>query len=97
MNKLESYKNIIVPIIEKHVPQAKIVLYGSRARRDDREGSDIDISLDNGTVIDEYVMSKVIGDLEESSLPIPFDIVDFRAVSDEMQGKIKKDGILWKE
>ncbi len=37
------YKTILVPIITKHLPGAEIILYGSRARGDEREGSDIDI------------------------------------------------------
>ena len=42
-NSIEKYKNIILPIIIKYIPQAKVILYGSRARQDAREGSDIDI------------------------------------------------------
>ncbi len=47
----DKYKKIIVPIILKHVPQAKIILYGSRARMDESDGSDIDIALDMGRKI----------------------------------------------
>lgn len=93
----EVYKNIIVPIIEKYAPNAKIILYGSRARGDAREGSDIDVALDTGKKIDRFVISNIIGDLEESNLPINFDIVDFRVVSEKMQQRILRDGVIWKE
>jgi predicted nucleotidyltransferase len=92
----EAYKAIIMPIITKHLPNAKIILYGSRARGDFRRGSDIDVALDMGHTIDTLIMSNILGDLEESKLPINFDIVDFWRMSEDMQKEILKDGILWK-
>ena len=96
-NLTESYKKIIIPIIIKYLPNVKIILYGSRARGDYREGSDIDIALDTGHKIDNLVMSNINGDLEDSRLPINFDIVDFRMVSEKMQQRILGDGVIWKE
>lgn len=96
-NFTELYKEIIVPIIVKYAPDAKIILYGSRARGDFREGSDIDVALDMGNKMDTLIISKIIGGLEESSLPIKFDIVDFKRVSPEMQKEILKDGVVWKQ
>jgi predicted nucleotidyltransferase len=95
MEKLETYKKIIMPIIQKYAPNAKIIVYGSRARQDAREGSDIDIALDSGSKIDTLIMSYITGDLEESNLVIPFDIVDFHAMPEDMQENIIKDGVKW--
>lgn len=98
MNKnTEIYKHIILPIIKKYAPHAKIILYGSRARNDAREGSDIDIALDMGEKINDIVMSMIHGDLEESNLPICFDVIDFQAVSERMQKEILKDGVIWQK
>jgi uncharacterized protein len=91
------YKNIIVPIIVNYLPDAKIILYGSRARGDAREGSDIDVALDIGKEIDRLVIFNIVGDLEESNLPINFDIVDFTKVSLDMQKRILRDGVIWKK
>jgi len=91
------YRDIIVPIVIKHAPTVRIILYGSRARLDAREGSDVDIALDAGKKIDKLIMNKIIDNLEESRLPICFDIVDFASVSQDMQKEIMKDGIIWKE
>lgn len=96
-NNSEKYKNIILPLIAKHAPEAKVILYGSRARGDARAGSDIDVALDMGSRIDLSVMSKIMGDLEESNLPIAFDVVDFYGISEKMQQEIVKDGVVWKQ
>lgn len=89
------YQKIILPIIKKHLPKASIILYGSRARNEDKEGADIDIALKAEEKIDRAVLSSLISDIEESPLPIKFDIVDFFAVSSEMQKAIMKDGVIW--
>lgn len=93
----EKYREIIVPIILKHFPNAKIILYGSRARKQDRQGSDIDVAIDIGKKIEGHTMAMIRGDIEESNLPIPFDIVDLHSVSEDMIEAIKKDGIVWQK
>ena len=96
-SKIEEYKNLIVPIIVTHLPKVRIILYGSRAHGDWGGGSDIDIALDLGRKIDSAILSNIIGDIEESILPIKFDIVDFHNVSEEMRQEILKNGIQWQE
>ena len=96
-NRLEKYKNIIMPIIERYLPDAKIILYGSRARGDFKGGSDIDIALDMGTTIDNKLMNSITWDLEDSDLPINFDIVDFVKMSEDMKKNIVRDGVIWKK
>lgn len=93
----QKYKKIIMPIILKYLPNVKIILYGSRARADAHEGSDIDIALDAGKKIEDAQMTTIIGELEESNLPINFDIVDFYTISERMQQEILKDGIIWQK
>jgi predicted nucleotidyltransferase len=96
-SKLEKYKKIIMPIIERHVPNAKIILYGSRARGDFEEGADINIALDMGEKIDSWLIYPIMLNLEDSNLPIFFSVVDFAKVSEEFRKNILKDGIMWKE
>lgn len=93
----EAYKAIILPIIIKYLPNSKVLLYGSRARQDDKPGSDIDIALDLGKKIDPTILSNIKGDLEESNLPINYDIIDLYTASEQMQANIRKDGVLWQQ
>lgn len=96
-SKLEKYKKIIMPIIEKHVPNAKIILYGSRARGDFEEGADINIALDMDKKIDSWLVYALLLDLHDSDLPILFDVVDFAKVSEDFKKNILRDGIMLRE
>jgi len=94
---MQHYKDLLVGIILKHLPYVKIILYGSRARGDWKEGSDIDIALQAETKIDPLILATIMADIEESTLPINFDIVDFNAVSEDMRKEILKYGIIWQK
>jgi predicted nucleotidyltransferase len=96
-NKTSEYKDILLPIILQHLPDSKVILYGSRARGDFHVGSDIDIAIDNHKKIKGAIIGAIIYDIEESIIPITFDIVDFWSVSDEMSKNILKDAVIWKE
>ncbi len=94
MNFEEDKKKIIL-IIKKHIPDAKIYLFGSRARGKNSPGSDIDIALDAGEKIDRFFIGNINEDLEESNIPFCVDIIDFYDVSDGMKKQIIKERILW--
>lgn len=97
ISNTETYKAIIIPLIKQHLPNAKIILYGSRAREDDRSGSDIDIALDNESEIDTSTMADIINVIDESILPIKFDIVDLHTVSEALKQDIKNEGVVWEK
>jgi uncharacterized protein len=93
--KTEQYRDIVIPIILKYLPDVKILLFGSRARCDERGSSNIDIALDAGYAIDEDTMSHILTDMKESELPIAFNIVDFNTVSAKIQETILEDAVTW--
>ena len=91
----QEYMDLVGLIIRKYLPKAKIVLYGSRARREHSHGADIDVAIDNGGRVDKTVFSIIKDAIGDSKLPIMYDIVDYHAVSERMQKEILKDGITW--
>ncbi len=91
----ERYKNRLIELITKHLPHTSIYLYGSRARKDHREGSDVDLALDNKKKIGRSIISDIKEDLEESTIPLFVDVVDVHDVSSEFLKEIKKDWIQW--
>ena len=91
----KKYKKILLTIIEKYVPGCKVYLFGSRARRTHQSGADIDLAIDTGKTVDYEVIFKILGDIEETTIPLFVDVVDLYSASDELKSEVEKDGILW--
>ena len=89
-------KNKLVGILSVLFPDAKIYLFGSRARGTATEFSDIDIALDEGKTIDRLRIGEAVAMLNESNIPYKIEIVDMHELPEAMVQQIKKDGILWK-
>ena len=86
---IEKIKNEISKFAVKHNIK-KIILFGSRARGDNGERSDIDIAVSGGDFLNFYA------DVQEDfpSL-LSFDIVNLdKKISIELQNEIKRDGVL---
>ena len=93
----KKYKKILLDIIEKYVPGCNVYLFGSRARRTHQSGADVDLAIDAGKSVDYSIVFKILGDIEETTIPLFVDVVDLYSASDEFKGEVKKDGILWTE
>ena len=89
------YKEKLIEIISKHLPEATIYLYGSRARGDQSKGSDVDLALDIGKPIDLSIISAIKEEIEESNIPLFVDLIDTQTVSPDFLASIKKDWIKW--
>lgn len=77
-------------------PSAKIYLFGSRARGDYTERSDIDIAIDLGRQMEFSEIALARGVLEGLNLPEKIDVVDMHSIPAAMKGFILKEGVLWK-
>ena len=93
----EKTKKKIVDLISVILPEAKIYLFGSRARQDFRQSSDIDIALNMGEMIDFGDMLEIKDVLNATNIPQKIDVVDMNLISKEMRTEIETEGILWKE
>lgn len=89
MNLPENAKNGIIKLAEEYGIE-KVILFGSRARGDNRERSDIDIAVSGGNVI-EFAL-----DAEEKiDTLLMFDIVNLdKYVQPELIAEIEKDGVV---
>lgn len=92
----KEHKECISIILKKHFPQARIVLFGSRATGKNRPGSDIDISIDEGKAIDFSRIAQARDELEESSIPYKIDLVDYATMTPEFREEVGKKGVVWK-
>jgi len=91
----KKYKDELIAIVHKHVPGCTIYLFGSRALDKEYSGSDIDIALDTGKVIDHKKLLAIQLDFDETTIPMEMDLVDLCAVSQELKDDILREGVKW--
>ena len=94
--RFNRYKKTLLKIIHTQLPNCKIYIFGSRARNDHSQGSDIDLALDLGTKIDSTKMYNIQDEMEESTVPLHVDLVDIHNISGKFKEEVLKEGILWK-
>lgn len=97
-DQIRLYQNDIVSVIQKHIPEAKLYLFGSgvfgacigdvkTTRRD------IDIALDTGCEIDHVVLANICKDIDALKIPYYIDIIDLYGVYDTMRDYILETGV----
>ena len=93
-----NYKKEVIHAVEYHLPDAKIILFGSRARGTAKNGSDIDIALDNnGHEIQPRELVRMRATFENLTIPLMVDVVDLNAIDPAFKKLILKEGIEWKK
>lgn len=89
-------KHKIIAVISALIPEAKIYLFGSRARGTNSQFADIDLALDAGKPLPSVDVDEAKSMLQESNIIYPIEIVDFYQISSAMQAEILKDRVIWK-
>jgi predicted nucleotidyltransferase len=69
-------------VFENYLEIEEVIVYGSRAKGNFREGSDIDITLKGENLSDE-IRSKVWLDIDDLNIPYLFDISIFNQLKSE--------------
>ena len=80
-------------ILARHVPDAEVWVFGSRATGQSKKYSDLDLCIKANHPLGLDVMSALAEDFSESDLPWKVDIVDWWCVSDEFRAIIGRDRI----
>ena len=96
-HSLAKYESRMRKIFSLAIPDKsyRISLYGSRARGDDRDGSDVDLAI-SGESITDGDLSHVRGFCEESTITLNLDLVYLGKIDDKLTSRIKAEGVtLW--
>lgn len=89
---VEELKNIIVPIAEKY-QLSQVYLFGSFARGDYDEDSDIDIRIEKGNLKGMFALCGFYTELEEV-LERKVDVLTTGSLSESFLENIKKDEVM---
>ena len=90
------YKQMILDAMHYHFPNARIILFGSRAREDNEETADIDIAIDTGQRIKLYDLRRANVTMEHLILPLNVDLIDLNSTLKELKEEIIREGKVWK-
>ena len=74
---------------------AKAILFGSRARGDARQWSDIDLAVDGGLDFPPSILSALREAFEESNILLNVDVVDLRDASTDVRAAVLREGVPW--
>ena len=78
----ESAVQKICGVLSRHPQVKKAILYGSRAKGNYKNGSDIDLTLRGSADLTLNVIYKILNDLDELLLPYTIDLSIFDDISD---------------
>ena len=94
MLSIEEIKSYITPVVEKY-PVEKVILFGSYARGDAKETSDVDLVVESGGKMWNRKIFALGGDLLEA-LPVRVDVYDILEIANpsNMYENIRKDGVV---
>lgn len=94
----ESSIQKICTVFARYPQVEKAVLYGSRAKGNYKNGSDIDLTLRGGADLTLDVQYKIMEELDNLLLPYTIDLSIFRDVSDsDVVEHIRRVGVLFYE
>ena len=86
----------LIRLLAALYPDIKIWLFGSRARGDNKDYSDIDIAIDIGRRLTRPELGQVYNIVEAVNIPEKVDVVDMHAIPPAMKENVLKEGIVWK-
>ncbi len=81
---------LLKQLITEHLSECEIRVFGSRIHGMAKPYSDIDIALKCGSPIDRRTMSRLKEALQESTLPIRVDVLDWHSISEEFRAVIEE-------
>ena len=94
MLSIEEIKSYIKPVIEKY-PIEKVILFGSYARGDASDTSDVDLIVDSRGRLRNRKIFALGGDLL-AALPVRVDVYDILEIANPspMYENIRKEGVI---
>jgi len=76
---------------------ATVWLFGSCARGDARQHSDIDIAILPHDQVPSGFFAELAADFEESTIPYDVDLVDLRRADPALVDEVRREGIKWSD
>ena len=91
---IEELRRMVLAALGEH--DAEVWLFGSCARGEVFQHSDIDIAILARDELPPGFFSDLAESVEESSIPYDVDIVDLRRAAPSLVDEVRREGLKWK-
>jgi hypothetical protein len=91
---LEELRGIVLGALGEH--DAVVWLFGSSARGEARQHSDIDIAILPLGDLPAGFFAELAADFEESPIPYDVDLVDLRRADAALVDEVRREGVKWR-
>ena len=92
---IEDLQRMVLAALGEH--DAEVWLFGSCARGEALQHSDIDIAILPRDELPSGFFSNLADSAEESSIPYDVDIVDLRRAAPTLVDEVRREGVKWKD
>jgi uncharacterized protein len=92
---IEELRRMVLDALGEH--DAAIWLFGSCARGEARQHSDIDIAILPRDNLPSGLLAELAADIEESPIPYDVDLVDLRRAEPALVEEVRREGVKWRE
>jgi uncharacterized protein len=92
---LEELRGMVLGALGEH--DAAVWLFGSCARGEARQHSDIDIAILPRDNPPSGFFAELAADFEESTIPFDVDLVDLRRADAALVEEVRREGVKWRD
>src|SRR5438034_8142028 len=92
---IEELRRMVLDALDDH--DAAVWLFGSCARDEIKQHSDIDIGILPRDDLPSGFFAELAADIEESPIPYDVDLVDLRNADPALVEEVRREGVKWKD
>jgi hypothetical protein len=92
---IEELRRMVLDALGEH--DAAVWLFGSCARGEARQHSDIDIAVLPRDDLPSGFFAELAATFEESTIPYDVDLVDFRCADAALIDEVRREGVKWRD
>jgi predicted nucleotidyltransferase len=92
---IEELRRMVLGALGEH--DAAVWLFGSCARGEARQHSDIDIAILPKDNLPSGFFAELAADFEESPIPYDVDLVDLRQADAALVDEVRREGVKWRD
>lgn len=92
---IEELRRMVLAALGGH--DAAVWLFGSCARGEPRQRSDIDIAILPRDELPSGFFGELGADIEESAIPYDVDLVDLRQADPALVDEVRREGVKWRD